>query len=136
MLQLTIMAGVALILFAPMLAPVAREYLSADYALKGWGDADRLSVDLLGFFSPSALNSWAGLDWRAELLAVIQGKGRFVDVNTVFLGYATVVLAVLGWFVNRRRAAVWAIGALVFAVLALGPLAGRSMGYRCSHWTD
>ena len=121
MLQLTIMAGVALILFAPMLAPVAREFLSADYALKGWGDADRLSVDLLGFFSPSALNSWAGLDWRAELLGVIQGKGRFVDVNTVFLGYATVVLAVLGWFANRRRA-VWAIGALVFAVLALGPL--------------
>jgi len=121
-LQLATMAGVALVLFAPMLAPVTREFLSADYALKGWGGADRLSVDLLGFFSPSALNSWAGLDWRAELLGVIQSKGRFVDVNTVFLGYATVVLAVFGWFVNRRRAAVWAIGALVFALFALGPL--------------
>ena len=49
MIQLSIMAGVALILFAPMLAPVAREYLSADYALKGWGMLTRLSVDPVGF---------------------------------------------------------------------------------------
>jgi hypothetical protein len=120
--QLALMSGFALVMFAPVLVPVAREYLAADYTLQGWGGADRLSVDLLGFLSPSALNSWAGVDWNRELLNVIQGKGRFVDVNTVFLGYVTVALGVLGWAMNRGRAGVWGAGALIFALLAMGPL--------------
>lgn len=110
------------VLFAPLLFAVIGEFRNADYALKGWGDATQLSADLLGFVSPSALSTWAGLDWNAELVNVIQGKARFADVNTVFLGYATLALAFLGALAQRRAARVWIVGALVFALLALGPL--------------
>ncbi len=117
------------LIFLPVLAPVVREFASADYALKGWGDALKLSVDLLGFVSPSAISSWAGLNWTQEQIAVVRGQGRFADVNTVFLGYATLAFACLGLIAYRRQAAAWAASAVVFAVLALGPLlqiGGRS----------
>ncbi|MBI5876986.1 MAG: hypothetical protein HZB53_04985 [Chloroflexi bacterium] len=118
------------LIFLPVLAPVVREFANADYALKGWGDALKLSVDLLGFVSPSAISSWAGLDWTQEQMDVVRGAGRFADVNTVFLGYATLVLALGGLLAYRRQAAAWAASAAVFALLALGPLlqiGGRSL---------
>ncbi len=34
--------------------------------------------------------------WTAALRAVEEGKGRFGDINTVFLGYVTLALAILG----------------------------------------
>jgi hypothetical protein len=40
----------------------------------------------------------------------------------VFAGYAVLGLAALGLLAYRRRAALWAVAALVFAVLALGPV--------------
>lgn len=107
---------------APVLMPALRESLSGDYALKGWGSAQQLSVDLLGFVSPSALITWSGLDWTQEMTSVIKGQGRFADVNTVFLGYATLVLAALGWFTQRRATRLWALGAALWALFALGPL--------------
>jgi hypothetical protein len=120
--QLAVLGSVAALLFVPILVPALRELLSSGYALRGWGDAQKLSVDLAGFLSPSALSPWSGLKWNDELVGVLQGKGRFADINTVFVGYATLALAVAGWMSNRRNAAPWAATSLVAAVLALGPL--------------
>jgi len=124
-----VMGATGGLLFLPVLLPVMREFATADYALKGWGDALRLSVDLLGFVSPSAVSSWAGLSWTQEQTDVVRGVGRFADVNTVFLGYATLALAALGLLAYGRQAKVWAASAAVFALLSLGPLlqiGGRS----------
>ncbi len=120
--QLSLMGVVVALLYLPVLLPVLNELLFADYTLKGWGDAQKLSADLLGFVSPSALSSWAGLNWNQELTNVVQGKSRFSDVNTLFVGYATLALALAGAAAYRRKVSLWVIGALTFALFALGPL--------------
>ena len=62
-----------------------------------------------------------------------EGKGRFSDINTVFLGYVTLALAAA-----RRvggptpRCGRGSGAALVFGVLALGPLLQISGRYRFS----
>jgi len=75
--------------------------------------------------------------WQAALRAVVEGKGRFSDINTVFLGWVTLALAFAGgWWASRRArlpdVAPWIWGTLVFAVLALGPLLQVAGRYRFS----
>ncbi|MBI1801598.1 MAG: hypothetical protein HYR71_08235 [Chloroflexi bacterium] len=114
--------AVAAFISAPVLWPAVSELRTGDYVLKGWGDAQRLSVDLVGLVSPASISSWAGLNWEAELTAVQQGQSRFADVNTGFVGIVTLVLAVSGWLAHRRAGRVWGAGALVSALFTLGPL--------------
>lgn len=120
---LAVVAIVAAFLSAPLLIPTVREGRSADYTVEGWGNADQLSADLAGLVTPTALNPvLGGGDWPAELRAVQTGDSRFSDVNTLFLGYATLALAALGAITGRRRARPWTVLALVSGILALGPL--------------
>ena len=105
-----------------MIVPVSRAAFQGHFVLRGWGDALKLSADLLGFFTPSALHPFWGQDWVSYLRHVREGTARFTDVNMVFIGYATPVLALIGLFAHRRRAALWATLALIFAILSLGPL--------------
>ena len=135
---LAVIVAAAAVVSAVLLVPTLREGLSGDYALEGWGDAQKLSSDLVGLFTPTALHPLAAAppsssagqaaqsdslqDWVAELRAVETGDSRFADVNTVFLGYVTVILAAIGALAARRRVAGWILLALVSAVLALGPL--------------
>jgi len=53
---------------------------------------------------------------------VRQSNSQFVDVNTVFLGYATLALALLGAVIYRRAVALWIAATIIFALVALGPL--------------
>jgi hypothetical protein len=140
LVRLAIAALVALILWSPMLVPVAREFLAGGYGSTGWGESVTLSADLQGLVTPTNLNPLLGPppakplaapladgsrpDWQAELRAVEEGQGRFRDINTVFLGYLTLALAVLGAVLpaTRRAARAWTWSALVFGVLCLGPL--------------
>ena len=46
--KLALMAALAALLSAPLLIPTLREGLSADYAVEGWGHAEKLSADLVG----------------------------------------------------------------------------------------
>lgn len=124
---LTLMAVIAAAVSAPLLIPTVREGLSADYAVEGWGHAEDLSADLVGLVTPTALNPLANLrsggeDWIGELRAVQTGDSQFSDVNTIFLGYVTLGLALLGAIAGRRHARVWALIALISGLLALGPL--------------
>ncbi len=121
--QLAIIGGVAAMFSAPLLLPTVREGLNADYAVEGWGMADQLSADLVGLVTPTELHPvWGSGDWEASLRAVQTGESRFSDVNTVFVGFATLALAVLGAVVAGRRGRAWLAIALVAFVLALGPL--------------
>lgn len=118
--RLVVAGGLATLLYLPMLVPILRE-MSAGYALEAWGSAQQLSVDLMGFVSPTGLNI-LGPDWTTDLHNTRLGTARFSDINTVFLGWATLALAIAGAIRYRRRVAVWTTCAAVFIVLALGPV--------------
>jgi len=143
--RLAVALAVAAVIWSPVLVPIAREFLTGDYALTGWGESVKLSADAVGLVTPTALNPIARAarlfrgagaaqadSWTAALRAVEEGKGRFSDINTVFLGYVTLALAILGAWVGRRRLRPWIWSALVFGVLALGPLLQINGRYRFS----
>jgi hypothetical protein len=148
--RLVVAGTVAVTIWAPALMPIAREFITGDYALTGWGESVKLSADLVGLMTPTDLNplftggapasqpggsavaTGAPARWTANLRAVEEGKARFGDVNTVFLGFVTLLLAVLGIIVARRRLAAWLWTVLIFGVLALGPLLQINGRYRFS----
>jgi len=140
--RLALAMAVAVLIWAPVLVPIAREFLTGDYALTGWGESVKLSADAVGLVTPTDLNPIATAiaspgvtpseHWTAALRAVEEGKGRFGDINTVFLGYVTLALALLGAWTGRRRLKPWIWTAIVFGVLALGPLLQISGRYRFS----
>ena len=117
---LSLLVLVAALLYAPVLVPVLRE-MAAGYELAGWGDAEKLSVDLVGLVTPTALHPLDG-DWAGALRQAREGTGRFRDVNTVFLGWAGLALAVAGALAYRRRVAAWITSLVVFVTFSLGPL--------------
>ncbi|HBY95116.1 MAG TPA: hypothetical protein DEP84_14355, partial [Chloroflexi bacterium] len=120
--RLGLLATVAVLLSAPVVVPVVRASLDSRYALPGWGDALKLSADLWSFTTPVALHPLFGHDWVRELRAVQEQKARFADVNTVFVGVSTLVLAALGAWRFRGRVMAWTVAALAFALFSLGPL--------------
>lgn len=140
--RLALAGLIAALVWAPVLAPIAREFLTGDYALEGWGESLKLSADAVGLVTPTDLNSlfWGSDEqyatpadrWQGALRAVEEGKGRFGDVNTVFLGWITLGLAVLGGWLGRRRLKGWIWSAVVFGVLVLGPLLQVNGSYRFS----
>jgi hypothetical protein len=136
--RLAFAALVAALLWAPVLAPVAREFLSGEEGVTGWGESVKLSADLVGLVTPTDLNPVLGPGaaeadhWQAALRLVEEGKSRFSDVNTVFLGYVTLALAVAGIVLARGRVRAWIWVALAFALLALGPLLQINGRYRFS----
>jgi hypothetical protein len=120
--RLGLLAITFLLTCSPMLYFVFREMLYGGYTLEGWGDALKLSTDLLGFFTPTRLHPLWGGDWVRELRAVVEGTARFSDVNTVFVGYVTLLLAIFALFKYRQALKVWGVAALTSAILSLGPL--------------
>jgi hypothetical protein len=138
LLWLGFTALVAVLIWSPVLVPVAREFLTSKSTLTGWGESIKLSADLAGLVTPTDLNPLLGprspgVDhWPAALRLVEEGKSRFSDINTVFLGYVTLLLALLGIWRARGRARVWIWTALVFGLLALGPLLQINGRYRFS----
>ena len=126
-LRLALAAAVAALLWSPVGLPVVRTLLSTDFVLIGWGDALKLSADLLSFTSPTALHPLWGPDWLQELRnvkinAVSPGASRFSDVNTVFVGVLTLLLAGLGAWRFRGEVRGWAVALITFMLLSLGPV--------------
>jgi hypothetical protein len=118
--RLAILGLVAVLLYSPLLMPILRE-MFAGYELAGWGDAERLSVDLLGLVTPTALHPLGG-GWVETLQQVREGTSRFRDLNTVFLGWVGLALAIAGAVRYRRRLAAWITSLIVFVLFSLGPL--------------
>lgn len=119
--RLALVAIATALFFAPLLIPTAFEIFTSGYSLPGFGHSENLLVDLYGFLAPTSLHP-LNRYWTQELDAVRQQISRFSDVNTFFVGYATLVFALLGFVVFARRNRMWLGIALGFAILALGPL--------------
>jgi hypothetical protein len=103
---------------SPVLVPMIRESLASDYMVPPADSVERLSADLTAFVTPSELHPvWGGLvaGWANTFTATTSER-------TVFAGYSVLALAVLALWTRRRTAGFWGIGALAFAVLALGPV--------------
>jgi hypothetical protein len=124
--NLVLMAGVALLLLAPVLLPTFRSYLYDDlppprYAeseqMPGWdGETVIYSADLLDIVFPSFLNPWWG-DWS---------RGMHTEMRQVWFwqispGIAVLLLAGIGTVTHWKR--VWQIATLVLLLflLMLGP---------------
>jgi hypothetical protein len=107
---------------APLIVAVLPDFVNPAYAEPGWGEGLKLSADLAGLVTLTPLHPLAGVDWVAELRAVIEGRSRFSDANTLFLGYGILALALLGFAVRRRETVMWLWGAVIFIILSLGPL--------------
>ncbi len=120
-LRLVLLAGCAALFFAPLLLPALGEIFSSGYKLPGWGHSEKLLVDLFGFFTPISLHP-LNRHWEQELDLVRQGISRFSDINTFFVGYLTAALALCGAAVYWRKVRMWAAIAILFSILALGPL--------------
>jgi hypothetical protein len=122
-----LLTGIAtFVIWSPALLPILKQFLTSDYSLQGWGEAIPLSVDLLGFFKPTVLHPLWGSDLVAELRRVMfraqdLSTTGFRDINTVFLGWAAIVLALLALIRYRRRVQIWGWTALVFGLFCLGP---------------
>jgi hypothetical protein len=126
--RLVVLILVAMILYLPVLVPILGEMFGG-YELAGWGDAEKLSVDLAGLVTPTPLHPLGG-DWVETLQQTREGTSRFRDVNTVFLGWAGLALALVGALRYWRRLAAWIASFVVFALFGLGPLLqinGRSI---------
>ncbi|MCE7987866.1 MAG: hypothetical protein DYG89_42420 [Caldilinea sp. CFX5] len=133
--NLSIVGLVAALLWGPVLAPILSQFLTNDFSLQGWGEAIPLSVDLLGWFTPTVLHPVFGSDLAAELRRVQErvqlnsGVG-FQDINTVFLGWATLALALLGVIAYRRQVRIWLWTSLIFGIFTLGPFLQINGRYR------
>jgi hypothetical protein len=136
LLPLSLLAIVSFLLWSPALLPILRQFLTSDFSLKGWGEAIPLSTDLWGWFTPTVLHPIFGGDLVAELrrvqLRALEGSGvgGFRDINTVFIGWASGALALLGLFVYRSRVRLWAWTALTFGLFTLGPFLQINGQYR------
>ena len=133
--NLLLLAVTAFLVWSPALIPIVREFFTADYDLQGWGDALMLSTDLLGWFTATVFHPIFGGDVVAEMRLVQQRAANpdltgFRDLNTVFLGWATLALAVVGSIAFWRKVRVWVWTSLVFGVLTLGPLLQINGRYR------
>ena len=121
--RLLAIALTAAIVWSPVMLPVLDAFARGDYALTGWGEGLKLSADLVGWFTPTALHPLFGVgDWPAYLRSVVEGRAPTLDVNTVFLGFGILALALLGTVAAWKQARAWMWGAILFALFTLGPL--------------
>ncbi len=121
-IRLLFLALTAAILWSPVMLPILRAFLAGHFDLNGWGESLKLSADLAGWFTPTALHPLWGSDWVARLRQVQEGTAPFSDVNTVFLGFGVLALAALGAVSHWRRVKLWVAGAITFAIFTLGPV--------------
>ena len=115
--------------------PILIQFFTDDFSLQGWGEAIPLSVDLLGWFTPTVLHPLFGSDIvdelrRVQLRALEMGVTGFRDVNTAFLGWISLALAILGAVIYRRRVSIWIWTTLIFGIFTLGPFLQINGQYR------
>ena len=130
-----VIGSVAFLVWSPVLVPILAQFLTDDFSLQGWGEAIPLSVDLLGWFTPTVLHPVFGGDLVAELRRVQSralelGVTGFRDVNTVFLGWVSLLLALLGAATYRSRVRIWIWTAIIFGLFSLGPFLQINGRYR------
>ena len=116
LILLVLSALVALLFMAPLLAPVIVDTLNRP----DLGDVltnQLRSSDLLSYFMPNrSLWLW---DWFVDRLP---DRLQFGNEEVEFIGYVTLILAAIGTIKSWRIARFWLLMALLYLVLALGPV--------------
>lgn len=135
--NLAVMALVLAVGLTPVLANMLPDMRAeGDFLVEGGGFADIFSADLAGFALPTQLHPLLG-DVVRTLSddSALRPDGSQWQVNKgqhLTLGLAGLALAVAGLIAGRRRgAALWALSAALFFLLALGPslrIAGYDTG--------
>jgi hypothetical protein len=121
-------------LLSPVLAPMIREARTSSFMVPNPEDSRRYSADLLGFIVPQQFHPLWGRLIAAQSQSVFRAT---VSEYQVFAGFTVLILALIGiWSVARRAPGsrpasaaprapfqrLWPWVALVFFVLALGPV--------------
>jgi len=125
-INLFILGITAFLIWGLVLVPVLNQFLTDNFSLKGWGEAIPLSTDLLGWFTPTTLHPIFGGDLitelrRVQLRALEMGVTGFRDLNTVFLGWVTLAVALVGVFAYRSKVRIWIWTSIIFGLFTLGP---------------
>lgn len=114
---MVVVGATAALLLAPLIVPMAREALRADYMVRPVRDLYLYSVSAVDFVIPSRMHP------------LLQGAGAAlpgsqvapISERTVAVGWVTLALAIAALLTARRRALPWLLAALAFGLLALGP---------------
>jgi hypothetical protein len=109
---------VGAILNAPFAAYAARLLAGSAVIKPTFADVNQWNADLLAFFVPSPSHPVWGA-WSSRLYERFTGN---LFEQTVYLGYAVLVVGGVALAARWREARFWALSAAVFAVLCLGPL--------------
>ena len=115
LLNLVVMGVVGTVGISPLVINLLNDIRRYGYYLTtGVGRIQFFSAEPISFFFPSAQHPILGA-WASSL----------TNANTsyAFIGYAALVLAVLGFYARRatHSARFWAIAAIFFALIMLGP---------------
>jgi hypothetical protein len=106
-----------LVLLAPILAPMVREALQFSFMVRPATDLYLLSASVMDFLAPNRLHTL----FRPESFSWIGNQVAPVSERTISIGYLPLALALVGVWRDRRRTLFWAVCALFFLLLALGP---------------
>lgn len=109
--------GVAVMLASPLLGPMLIRGRTEGRTLDAAGDMVRFSTDAVAFVLPSPFHPVWGAATRSTHNAIFGIEAGAEQI--AFLGYVTLVLAA----VAVRRSTFWLPAALLFMLLALGPIA-------------
>lgn len=113
---------ISLLVIVPLYYNMIAIATSGDnYLQPSSSDTIKYSADLLSFLVPSPLHPLAG-DWLRE--NVYDHFTGNIAENTTFIGYTVLLLAIFAIVTMRNQKYVifWAVSAVLFAVLSLGPV--------------
>jgi hypothetical protein len=113
LLLIIVVTGLCLL---PLMAPLIVSQLTRTYPEDLFVDEVLYVTDLLGFIVPSRYHPLWG-DKAFGIAWPFAGNKNYVP----FLGFTTLVLAIIGTLRVWRKARFWALAALFYGILALGP---------------
>jgi hypothetical protein len=105
------------IVLAPVLVPMVYEALQHSFMVRPTSDLYILSATLLDFLIPNRLHTL----FRPESFSWWGNQIAPVSERTLAVGYGALALALVAVGAMRRQSALWAVAALCFLLLALGP---------------
>lgn len=105
------------LLLAPVLLPMIREATQYSFMVRPASDLYIFSATLLDFLLPNRLHTL----FRPESFAQLGNQIAPVSERTIAIGYGALFLVISAVVAMRRRVALWAVAALIFLLLALGP---------------
>lgn len=106
-----------LVLLSPMLVPMVREATRFDFMVRPSTDLYILSASVMDFLVPNRLHTLV----RPESFTWIGNQIAPVSERTISIGYAALILALLGAWRGGWRTGLWVGTALFFFFMALGP---------------